>query len=182
MLTPEGALSISTGDFTGRSPKDRFIVEDDCTRSEVDWGNINQPMSTEHFDLLHQDMASYLKDKSVFVRDAAVGSDPVTQIKTRVITEKAWANLFVSNMFVRLADQDVLVPDPEWHILCVPSFLASPERHGTRKENVSAINFSRKMILIAGSAYTGEIKKGMFLCDELRVADKAQSDADALLE
>lgn len=162
VLTPEGALSVSTGNFTGRSPKDRFIVQDDCTLSEVDWGNINQPMSTEHFDLLHRDMASYLEDKSAFVRDAAVGSDPETQIKTRVITEKAWANLFVSNMFVRLSDEDVLFPDPEWHILCVPSFLASPERHGTRKENVSAINFSRKMILIAGSAYTGEIKKGMF--------------------
>jgi phosphoenolpyruvate carboxykinase (ATP) len=162
ILTPQGALSVSTGIFTGRSPKDRFIVQDEQTRSEVDWGSINQPMSEESFDLLHKDMASFLKGKSVFVRDAAVGADAATQIKTRVVTEKAWANLFVSNMFVRLSDQDVLVPNPEWHILCVPSFLASPDRHGTRNENVSAINFSRKMILIAGSAYTGEIKKGMF--------------------
>lgn len=162
VLTPKGALAISTGVFTGRSPKDRFIVEDPTTQDQVDWGKVNQPMSSEHFEQLHRDMAASLEGRSIFVRDAAVGSDPGTQIKTRVITETAWANLFVSNMFVRLSDEDVLVPQPEWHILCLPSFLASPERHGTRQQNVSAIDFSRKIILIAGSAYTGEIKKGMF--------------------
>ena len=80
VLTPQGALSISTGSFTGRSPKDRFIVQDDHTLSEVDWGSVNQPMSMEHFDLLHQDMVTFLEAKSVFVRDAAVGADRVTQI------------------------------------------------------------------------------------------------------
>ena len=162
VLTPQGALAISTGVFTGRSPKDRFIVHDQTTQDHVDWGIVNQPMSSENFERLHLDMASSLDGRSVFARDAAVGADPKTQIRTRVITETAWANLFVSNMFVRLSEEDVLVPQPEWHILCLPSFLASPERHGTRQQNVSAIDFTRKIILIAGSAYTGEIKKGMF--------------------
>ena len=162
VLTDTGALAVETGEFTGRSPKDRFIVSDEKTRSEVDWGNINQPLTSAQFDRLHKDMVAYLNGKSVFVRDAAVGADPATQIRTRVITERAWSNLFVSNMFIRLSEEDILVPSPEWHIICAPSFKATPDVHGTRQGNVSAIDFSRKIILIAGSAYTGEIKKGMF--------------------
>ena len=162
VLTDTGALAVETGEFTGRSPKDRFIVSDEKTRSEVDWGNINQPLTSTQFDRLHKDMVAYLNGKSVFVRDAAVGADPATQIRTRVITERAWSNLFVSNMFIRLSEEDILVPSPEWHIVCAPSFKATPDVHGTRQGNVSAIDFSRKIILIAGSAYTGEIKKGMF--------------------
>lgn len=162
VLTDTGALAVETGEFTGRSPKDRFIVSDEKTRSEVDWGNINQPLTSTQFDRLHKDMVAYLNGKSVFVRDAAVGADPATQIRTRVITERAWSNLFVSNMFIRLSEEDILVPSPEWHIICAPSFKATPDVHGTRQGNVSAIDFSRKIILIAGSAYTGEIKKGMF--------------------
>lgn len=162
VLTNTGALSVDTGEFTGRSPKDRFIVDDRTTHDDVDWGAVNQPLSSEHFARLHEDMTAFLEGKSVFVRDAAVGADSATQIKVRVITERAWSNLFVSNMFIRLADEDVLVPNPEWHIICAPSFKANPTLHGTRQANVSAIDFTRKMILIAGSAYTGEIKKGMF--------------------
>ena len=162
VLTDTGALAVETGEFTGRSPKDRFIVSDEKTRSDVDWGNINQPLTSAQFDRLHKDMVAYLNGKSVFVRDAAVGADPTTQIRTRVITERAWSNLFVSNMFIRLSEEDILVPSPEWHIVCAPSFKATPDVHGTRQGNVSAIDFSRKIILIAGSAYTGEIKKGMF--------------------
>lgn len=162
VLTDTGALAVETGEFTGRSPKDRFIVSDEKTRSDVDWGNINQPLTSAQFDRLHKDMVAYLNGKSVFVRDAAVGADPATQIRTRVITERAWSNLFVSNMFIRLSEEDILVPSPEWHIVCAPSFKATPDIHGTRQGNVSAIDFSRKIILIAGSAYTGEIKKGMF--------------------
>ncbi len=161
-LTDKGALAVLTGKFTGRSPKDRFIVNDALTGDRVDWGNINQPMKSDQFGQLHQDMVRHLRGKSVFVRDAAVGADQSSQIKVRVITEKAWANLFVYNMFVRLSDDEVLIPHSDWHIICAPSFSANPERHGTRDTNVSAIDFSRKMILIAGSAYTGEIKKGMF--------------------
>ena len=162
MLTDSGALAVSTGQFTGRSPKDRFLVKDDKTLGAVDWGDINQPLEPKHFRRLHEDMADHLKDKSVFVRDAAVGADRATQIRTRVITEKAWANLFVHNMFIRLEEQDVLVPAPEWTVICAPSFDADPNVHGCRQGNVTAVDFTQKIILIAGSAYTGEIKKGMF--------------------
>jgi phosphoenolpyruvate carboxykinase (ATP) len=162
VLTDSGALAISTGQFTGRSPKDRFLVKDDQTAETVDWGEINQPISADHFQRLRSDITQHLESKSVFVRDAAVGADPTTQIRTRVITEKAWANLFVHNMFIRLDEQDVLVPTPEWTVICAPSFEANPEVHGCRQGNVTAVDFTEKIILIAGSAYTGEIKKGMF--------------------
>ena len=162
VLTDAGALAISTGAFTGRSPKDRFLVKDALTADRVDWGDINQPMEAAHFDRLHEDIARHLKGRSVFVRDAAVGADPASQIKTRVISEKAWANLFVSNMFIRLEEEDVLVPSPEWTVICAPSYQAHPEVHGCRQANVTAVSFTKKLILIAGSAYTGEIKKGMF--------------------
>ncbi len=162
VLTNAGALAVTTGAFTGRSPKDRFLVKDNLTVDAVDWGEINQPMDEKCFDRLHEDIAHHLKGRSVFVRDAAVGADTTSQIKTRVITEKAWANLFVSNMFIRLDEEDVLVPSPEWTIICAPSYNAKPDVHGCRQGNVTAVNFSKKLILIAGSAYTGEIKKGMF--------------------
>ncbi len=162
VLTNTGAIAVDTGTFTGRSPKDRFIVDDAATHREVDWGAINQPLSPEHFAQLHADMVAFLEGKTVFVRDAAVGADEATQLRVRVVTEKSWANLFVSNMFVRLEEREVLVPELDWHIICAPSFEADPERHGVRQANVSAIDFTRKTILIAGSAYTGEIKKGMF--------------------
>ena len=122
VLTDAGALAVSTGAFTGRSPKDRFLVKDALTADRVDWGDINQPMEAAHFDRLHEDIARHLKGRSVFVRDAAVGADPASQIKTRVISEKAWANLFVSNMFIRLEEEDVLVPSPEWTVICAPSY------------------------------------------------------------
>lgn len=162
VLTDAGALAVSTGAFTGRSPKDRFLVKDPLTADRVDWGDINQPMEAAHFDRLHEDIAQHLKGRSVFVRDAAVGADPASQIKTRVISEKAWANLFVSNMFIRLEEEDVLVPSPEWTVICAPSYQANPDVHGCRQANVTAVSFTKKLILIAGSAYTGEIKKGMF--------------------
>ena len=162
ILTDTGALSIATGEFTGRSPKDRFIVDDVKTSSRVDWGEINQKMSSDDFGTLLADVQSYLRGKRVFVRDAAVGADPITRINVRVVTEKAWSNLFVHNMFIRLDAENVKIADPEWHIVCAPGYQAYPKRHGCRQGNVSAIDFTRKIILIAGSGYTGEIKKGMF--------------------
>ena len=162
ILTDTGALSIATGEFTGRSPKDRFIVDDGKTSSRVDWGEINQKMSPDDFGTLLADVQDYMGGKRVFVRDAAVGADPTTRINVRVVTEKSWSNLFVYNMFLRLDAEDLKFADPAWHIVCAPGYRASPERHGCRQGNVSAIDFTRKIILIAGSGYTGEIKKGMF--------------------
>jgi len=162
VLTDTGALAIDTGKFTGRSPKDRFIVGDDKTNSRVDWGDINQSMSSEHFGNLLSDVQEYLNGKNVFVKDAAVGADEDTRIYVRVITEKSWSSLFVHNMFLRLGGEELMLANPAWHIVCAPGFQSNPERHGCRRGNVSAIDFTRKTIVVAGSGYTGEIKKGMF--------------------
>ena len=162
VLTSQGALAIETGEFTGRSPKDRFLVKDDSTASRVDWGDINQPMTPEAFHCLLSDVQCHLEGKSVFVKDAAIGSDERYRVPVRVVAEKAWSSLFVANMFIRLTDEERWVADPEWHVICAPSFKADPARHGCRQSNVSAIDFGRKTIVVAGSGYTGEIKKGMF--------------------
>ncbi len=162
VLSDQGALAIETGSYTGRSPKDRFLVQDNSTQSRVDWGEINQPMTPEAFQALLQDVQSHLDGKSVFVRDAAVGADARYRIPVRVVAEKAWSSLFVDNMFIRLSEQERWVAEPEWHVICAPSFKADPARHGCRQSNVSAIDFTRKIIVVAGSGYTGEIKKGMF--------------------
>ena len=162
VLTSQGALAIETGEFTGRSPKDRFLVKDDSTASRVDWGDINQPMTPEAFHSLLSDVQRHLEGKSVFVKDAAIGSDERYRVPVRVVAEKARSSLFVDNMFIRLTDEERWVADPEWHVICAPSFKADPARHGCRQSNVSAIDFGRKTIVVAGSGYTGEIKKGMF--------------------
>ena len=155
-------MAIETGTFTGRSPKDRFIVDDGFTHDKVDWGAINQPMTSSCFEALLKDVQTHLDGRSVFVKDAAVGSDARYRIPVRVVAEKAWSSLFVDNMFIRLTDEERWVAEPEWHVLCAPSFKSDPQRHGCRQGNVSAIDFTRKIIVIAGSGYTGEIKKGMF--------------------
>ena len=162
VLTSSGALAIATGKFTGRSPKDRFLVKDASTAERVDWGDINQPLSPDHFQTLLQDVQSHLNGRSVFVKDAAVGADKRFRIPVRVVAEKAWSSLFVDNMFVRLSEKEKWVVNPEWHVICAPSFQADPSRHGCRQGNVSAIDFGRKIIVVVGSGYTGEIKKGMF--------------------
>ena len=162
VLTDQGALAIETGTFTGRSPKDRFLVQDEATSSRIDWGDINQPMTSEAFQTLLQDVQAHLDGKSVFVKDGAVGADSRYRIPVRVVAEKAWSSLFVDNMFIRLSDEERWVAEPDWHVICTPSFKADPERHGCRQGNVSAIDFTRKIIVVAGSGYTGEIKKGMF--------------------
>ena len=162
VLTDQGALAIETGAFTGRSPKDRFLVKDDATEGRVDWGDINQPMTSEAFETLLRDVQAHLDGKSVFVKDAAVGADERYRIPVRVVAEKAWSSLFVDNMFIRLSEQERWVAEPQWHVVCAPSFKADPMRHGCRQGNVSAIDFGRKIIVVAGSGYTGEIKKGMF--------------------
>ncbi|MBM72122.1 MAG: phosphoenolpyruvate carboxykinase (ATP) [Crocinitomicaceae bacterium] len=161
-LADTGALAINTGDFTGRSPKDRFIVSDDKTNSRVDWGDINQSITSEDFGRLLEDTIEYLQGKNVYVRDGAVGADPATRINTRVVSELAYSSLFVHNMFLRFVAADIDGADPEWHVICVPEFESNTERHGCRQGNISAIDFTRKIIIIAGSGYTGEIKKGMF--------------------
>lgn len=160
-LADSGALVIDTGKFKGRSPKDRFIVSDTVTENSVWWGDINIKISEAHFDGLYCKMLAYLEDKEVYVRDAYACAHESYATSIRVITEYAFQNIFANNLFLRYK-QNELPAQPEWTIIAVPSFLADPAADGTRQQNFSILNFSKKIILIGGTAYTGEIKKGIF--------------------
>ena len=161
VLADTGALAIDTGEFTGRSPKDRFIVDDDITRDSVWWGKVNIKFDADRFDALLQKVTAYLADKDIFVRDSSACANEKYRIDIRVVTETAYQNLFVHHLFLRPEVTDAGFV-PEWTIIAVPGFKADPEVDGTRQHNFSIINFSKKMILIGGTGYTGEIKKGIF--------------------
>lgn len=161
-VTSTGAIAVDTGEFTGRSPKDKFTVKDDLTKDSVWWNNFNIPFDSEKFDKLHQKVVNYFNGKEFYVRDVYACADPRYQMNIRVVTELPWSNLFASNMFLRPTQEQLTQFEPEWTILCAPNFKANPEEDGTRQHNFSILNFTRKIILIGGSAYTGEIKKGVF--------------------
>jgi len=161
-LSDTGALSIETGEFTGRSPKDRFIVCDAITENTVWWGSINIKFTPEKFDALYNRMTEYLEGKDIYARDAFACADPSYRMSLRVITETPWANMFAYNMFLRPTEAEIENFTPEWTIVCAPDFKADPERDGTRQANFAILNFTKKMIIIGGTAYTGEIKKGIF--------------------
>ena len=161
VLADSGALAIDTGKFTGRSPKDRYIVADALTENEVWWGDVNIKISTAQFDVLYNKATAYLNNKQCYVRDVRACADPDYEIGIRVITETAYQNLFAHNLFLRVEDQELLTR-PEWTILAAPGLEADPATDGTRQGNFTIINFSAKVILIGGSGYTGELKKGIF--------------------
>lgn len=162
VLADSGALAADTGTFTGRSPKDRFIVEDELTRDNVWWGNINQAISPENFDKLYQLVTDYLAQKELFVRDAIACADPKHNLKLRAVTESAYQSIFVNNMFIRPSEVDPM-EQPEWTILAASGYTCpEPAQYGIRNPNFVVLNFTRKVILIAGTGYTGEIKKGIF--------------------
>jgi phosphoenolpyruvate carboxykinase (ATP) len=160
--THSGAVAIDTGEFTGRSPKDKFTVRDTLTKDTVWWNNFNIPFDSARFEALYQKMITYFNGKEFYVRDAYACADWRYRMNIRVINEFAWSNLFVYNMFLRPTEAELTNFSPEWLVLNAPGFKADPATDGTRQHNFSIIDFSRKIILIGGSAYTGEIKKGVF--------------------
>jgi len=157
-----GALAIDTGEFTGRSPMDRFIVKDDVTANSVDWNDINIAFDSDKFDQLYKKITTFLSNKEVYVRDAKAVAHPSHHLNVRVITQFPWQNIFVHNMFLRLSDEEVSVHEPEWTVINAPEFMAEAAVDGTRQHNFAIINFSKKVIIVGGTAYTGEIKKGIF--------------------
>jgi phosphoenolpyruvate carboxykinase (ATP) len=162
-LAENGALAIDTGSFTGRSPKDRYIVEDEHTRENVWWGDINIKFDSQKFDKLYQKVISYLNTKEeIFVRNSMACADENFQIPILVITETAFQNLFAHHLFLRPEETKAIPSLAPWTVIAAPGFKADPKVDGTRQFNFSIINFSRKIILIGGTAYTGEIKKGIF--------------------
>jgi phosphoenolpyruvate carboxykinase (ATP) len=160
-LTSGGALCAKTGVHTGRSPKDKYIVCDDLTGDTVWWDN-NGKMTKEQFRLLHEDFMAYSAGKTLFAQDLRAGADPEYGIATRVFTALAWHSLFIRTLLLRPNRSELATFVPELSIFCCPTFKADPKRHGVRSETVIAIDFSRKIVLIGGSSYAGEIKKAVF--------------------
>ncbi|WP_339625381.1 phosphoenolpyruvate carboxykinase (ATP) [uncultured Maribacter sp.] len=160
--TSNGTLAVNTGEFTGRSPMDRFIVKDDITKDKVWWGNINIPFEKEKFDSLYSKVIGYLNQKELFVRDSYACADPEYQLSIRVINEYPWSNMFAYNMFLRPTEAELEDFTPEWTVINAPGFMADAESDGTRQHNFAILNFTDKIALIGGTGYTGEIKKGIF--------------------
>ncbi len=161
-LSDKGALAINTGEFTGRSPKDRFIVKDDITKDKIWWGDINIPFDSEKFQLLYNKVTEYLSNKELYVRDAYACADEDFRLNIRVINELPWSNMFASNMFLRPTSEELQGFTPEWTIVNAPGFMADAAVDGTRQHNFAILDFTRKVALIGGTGYTGEMKKGIF--------------------
>lgn len=157
-----GALAVNTGEFTGRSPQDRFIVKDAITEDQVWWGKVNLPFDSDKFEALYDKVVNYLSGKEVYARDSYVCADPKYRMNVRVVTETPWANLFCYNMFLRPDASELEHFTPEWHVICAPGFKADPAVDGTRQHNFAILDFTRKIALIGGTGYTGEMKKGIF--------------------
>jgi phosphoenolpyruvate carboxykinase (ATP) len=161
-LNDKGALIINTGEFTGRSPKDKFCVKDEITTDAVHWNDFNIAITPEVFDKMHEKVKKHLAEKELWVRDAYVCADQDYRLNVRVVNENPWSNLFAYNMFLRPTENELENFLPEWTILHAPSFHADPAVDGTRQHNFAMTNFTKKIILIGGTGYTGEMKKGIF--------------------
>lgn len=162
VLTDTGALMADTGEFTGRSPKDKFSVADNKTENTVWWGDVNQKFDSAKFESLLNKVMDHYAGKNLYIRDAYACADPRYRLNIRIVNETAYHNLFCKNLFLRPTAEELSNFKPEWLILNAPSFKANKEVDGTRQHNFSIIDFSRKIILIGGSGYTGEMKKGIF--------------------
>ncbi|CAA2155248.1 Phosphoenolpyruvate carboxykinase [ATP] [Methylobacterium brachiatum] len=160
-LARGGALVATTGSHTGRSPKDKFVVRDASTENEIWWDN-NGAITPEQFETLRQDFLKHAEGKELFAQDLYGGADPAHRVKARVFTEFAWHSLFIRNLLIRPDRSELATYVPDLTIIDLPSFQADPARHGCRSKTVIAIDFAKKLVLIGGSAYAGEMKKSVF--------------------
>ena len=162
VINSTGSLSVNTGKFTGRSPDDRFIVLDEITRDTIDWGKINHQIPGEKFVAILEKMKSFVDNKELFVFDGFVGADNETRLPIRVINDHAWQNLFAKQLFIRPSKEELENHTPQFTILCINEFEAIPEIDGTRSNVFILIDLTRKIVLIGGTNYAGEMKKSMF--------------------
>jgi phosphoenolpyruvate carboxykinase (ATP) len=162
VMAHEGAVVVRTGIHTGRSANDKFIVRTGEAADKVDWGKINKPMAPHHFEQIYLRMAAYFQGRDIFVQDATVVAHPRYRIPIRVVTENAWHSLFARNLFIRVPPEALPEHIPDWTILHAPGFRASPEDDGTNSDVFIILNFERRMILIGGTSYAGEMKKSIF--------------------
>jgi len=157
-----GPLVVRTGHHTGRSPNDKFLVKEPTSEEHIWWGKVNRPFTEDRFNELHRRMVSYLQMKDVFVQDCWTGADPEYRLPIRIITEYAWHSLFARNMFIRATPEELADHRPEFTVIDCPRFHAIPEVDGTNSEVFIIINFAKKLVIIGGSSYAGEIKKSIF--------------------
>ncbi len=162
VICDTGALVINTGEFTGRSPEDKFTVLDETSKETVNWNNFNIPIEPKYFDLLYAKMMAYFDNKEIWVRDCYACADPTYRLNIRVINENPWSNLFCNNMFLRPQEAELENFKPDWLMVQAPGFMADPKTDGTRQHNFAIVNFTKKIILIGGTGYTGEMKKSIF--------------------
>src|SRR5260370_3720558 len=162
ILSGGGALVVETGQFTGRSPKDKYVVREPGTESTVDWGAVNQPMQESAFDRILARLVDSCEGSELFVHDCFCGADPQYTLPIRVITQYAWHSLFARQLFIRpdpLASQEHV---PEFTVFFAPSFQTDPEKDGTRSQTCIAVNFKKRIVIIAGTEYPGQLKKSIF--------------------
>lgn len=162
VVTSTGSLAVKTGKYTGRSPDDRFIVDDDETHDNVDWGKINHPFPIDRFEKILDKMKKFVGGKELFVFDGFVGADKENRLPIRIINDHAWQSLFARQLFVRPSAAELEVHTPEFTIMCINDFEAIPEIDRTNSNVFILINFTKKLILIGGTSYAGEIKKSIF--------------------
>jgi len=162
MLSSRGALVSETGKRTGRSPKDKFTVKDAITAAKVAWGSVNLPFDPDKFDALYERVLDHLAGTQVYVQDLFCGADPRYQLPIQVVNELAWHNLFVRQLFIRPTPEELKSHKPEFTIVSAPSFLADPKRDGTNSEVFIIVNFTRRLVIIGGTQYAGEMKKSIF--------------------
>ncbi|MGH2353798.1 MAG: phosphoenolpyruvate carboxykinase [Chloroflexota bacterium] len=162
MIAAGGPLAVSTGEHTGRSPNDKFIVREPESAPHVWWGEVNRPFDPEVFDRLYGRVLGYLQNKDLFVQDCFAGADPAYRLPIRVVTESAWQSLFAQSLFIPPAPEQLSDHEPQFTVLSVPSFRADPARDGTQSGTFILLHFARRLLLVGGTNYAGEIKKSVF--------------------
>ena len=161
VIAADGAVVCRTGQHTGRSPNDKFIVREPSSSDHIDWGKVNRPMDPAQFDLLHREMLNSLAGQELFALDCYAGADPKYRLPVRVVTEYAWHSLFCRNLFIDDPAAEAAAA-PEFTIIDSPSFKADPRRHGTNSDVAIVLHFGKRLVLIAGTSYAGEMKKSVF--------------------
>src|SRR5215212_1313681 len=153
ILAASGSMVVSTGQYTGRSPKDKFVVKEPSSEDKIWWGSVNQPLDEDKFNALRDRMFKHMKDKQLYIQDLFVGADPEYRLSVRVITETAWANLFARNLFIRPSEDELREFEPNFTVVDIPSFKAKPDEDGTRSQTVVALNMGQRLVLVGDTEY-----------------------------
>ena len=157
-----GALTVKTGHYTGRAANEKFIVDEPTSSKHINWGKVNRPFDPDKFDALYKRMTSYMQGRDLFVQDCFAGASPDHRLPVRIITERAWHSLFARNMFLRATPEELGTHKAQFTVIDLPAFHAQPKTDGTNSEAFIIINFARRMVIIGGTSYAGEIKKAIF--------------------